>query len=240
MLICTYYFMKQFESLQFTYDRLVNEIQFLKKETITNNAEYNQSNDILRDVKEELEETRKTLKEEIYKNEVDIRNFNKNYREELQKRDKKLESLRIDLSNKKIKLNNDLSELYKKEIGIQAFEEKINSLQGKLGTKERDLVKRSKDIEGNEYDMERKESEFDKDMKIKIKEKIEIDIYIQWIRDESIKIKDSQKTDMEYILQQNNMFKDWEKRLNEQEQKISSDMRQLLSAKNHTNEPTNT
>ena len=89
--------MKKFRSTQHTYEKLLEEIQFLKKHTILFNSQYNESKDRYNESKKELEELREQINRECHENKVNITNFNKDYVEELDKKKKQLEKLEYSL-----------------------------------------------------------------------------------------------------------------------------------------------
>jgi len=227
--------MKKFKELNFTYNRLVNEVDMLTSKSIELNSEYNTINTKVKETKEEYENIKQEIKEYIFTNKSDVINFNKNYKDNLDKKDKKL----IDLENKLKDKDNNLKaldlKLEKKLLWLTTTEEKLNTLDKQLIAKWKGLAKKVKAFKNERDILIDKQSAWVNCRKERKEEIKELDEYIIWIREEEKESKEKYDLRIQEINQQKNMLEEWERRLENKEEKITSEMRVLLSAKKYNN-----
>jgi chromosome segregation ATPase len=157
--------MKKFRNTQYTYNKLLEEIEFLKKQTITFNADYNKSKDMYNESKSELESLRVQINKEFHENKVNISNHNKDFIDNLNNKEKQLENLQYTLSQKEIdiKCNNDRLETF--QIELQKLEKKLTSKEIELNKKEKSISMQNKKLNERLLEMCQKEDRFTKDIR---------------------------------------------------------------------------
>lgn len=227
--------MKQFKSLHYTFERLKSEVEMLTKKSIELNAEYNLINDKVTIKKGQLEELKQILKEKAHKNEVDITNFNKDYVQQIEQKDKELKELQYKLSLKEEELNKLYSTLQKTEIRLQWLEKELISLERQLNTKDKILNNIQTDLLQKTEEVKEQELKWSKKLKEKQKEFEWLEKNIKVLRNEAISTKQIYKHDLEVVEKQKMVLKIENVRLKEKALKIESEMKALQSAKEFIN-----
>jgi len=171
--------MKQFRSLNLTYERLKSEVENLTRRSIEGTAELNSITYRLKLKKEEYEQLKIILEEDTFENKVAIKFYNKKFIEKLDKKDKELELLQLELSNKKIELNELNIKLQKQQIGLQVLETDLNSLERQLNAKDKLLNNTKYDLDRKTEEMIKIEADFNKQLKQKEKEYKNLEKYIK-------------------------------------------------------------
>jgi len=227
--------MKQFRSLDITYERLKSEVQSLTIQSIEKTAELNLVSYKLKETAKEYKEVKQLLQEDIFKNKVDIINYNKDFIQKLKDKDEELKKLQEKLCNKKNKLNELDLKLIKQEIWLQVSELNLNTLERQLNNKNKVLIKKQEELNKKSIKMIESEKKFNKVIKEKGKEYKELENNIKWIRDESEVTTQILNSKLEKIEKQKMVIEINTKRLAEKELKIKSEMKVLISSREYIN-----
>ena len=225
--------MKKFKSLAYTLERLNNEIESKKQEANDLTAELNTLGDKVRKSRLALI----SLKEEIVDTEAiskaKIRKDNKDFVDKLNI--KELTQKKTDKSQK-----TKHSELMRLEKDIEKREITISKKEIANNTKEKQLNASTLKVWRLNEELDNKIIDVDKLLEIKNKELSSIDNNLVSKWRELLKIvseikasKGKLDSDKQYIHSQKAHLLDIEKRIEKKQQKLNSDMRTLISAKNN-------
>jgi len=196
--------MQKFESLNFTY----------------------------KEVKEEHESVKLKIEEDIHKGKSDIVNYNKCYKQELDIKQENQEEKQIRLEEKEKELNKCVISIDKDKVDIRDSKDEIERINLQLEKKEVKLNKIAGTLEGNNEKLQVEKNKWTLELKDKKKKADDLSKYINWVRKEDKEIKEQQDLRIQEITQQKHVLDLQEKRLEEKKEKIQSEMKTLLSAKN--------
>lgn len=232
--------MQKFKTLNFTYEKLVSEVDFLTKHCIEKNAEFNDINTKVSNGKNEVKLLDASLADKKLKNEAEIKKFNKDYESELIKKENKQNSLSLDLKIKGIELNDKSQEIEKLDISLQNNICKLEVREKEVNTQSNNIKKESSKLDIREEEVEQKEDDMNIYIKDKKKELSNIEDKIKEARKQDEKEAQERQLEIHIIKSQKELLGSKEKELNNKQEKIDSDMRVLLSAKEYVNEQSDT
>lgn len=227
--------MKKFKDLNLTYLRLKSEIERLTTMCIEETAELNSVATRLGETKKEYEALKLLLVSDSHENKIEIKNYNKDFVDQLKEKDKKLRELDRQLKKEKSIHKILRIRLDKETIGLQVLTDELEKIESQLSNKSTTLVKIQQNLDNKTKDMDIKTRQWEKILKIKEKEYNEVNQRLLDTRNEIDSTKQIHKVAMEKIEKQKMVLGLRESRLKDKEIKINSDMKTLLSAKQYTN-----
>jgi len=225
--------MRKYRNLKITYDNLIIEVDYLKRETITLTKKYNDARNLLSIESERLSKTQNDIQEYVHTSKSKVRKDHKDYVDKLDKKQDFLDSKEYDLGLLGAKIAANEHNITKSEIELQKREQELNIREVKVKNSLKLNIARSDELEVSEKNMKIDRSKFDIKMKLKEKEYINLENNIESSNLDYLKVEEDRKMELEHIKQQKKVLQNWEQELKERELRYKSDMRTLISAKKH-------